>query len=524
MPAPGYCSAVEQRAQDPASWYLTRRLFLAGIAATFAIAFVSLVVQVEGLFGARGITPLAERMQALRAQLQGWERWQLPTLLWFGASDARIALLCWLGLALALCALAGLVPRLALAGCWALYLSLVCVGWPFLSFQWDVLLLEAGLLAVVWAPDGLQPFGRGERAPARVTRWLIYWLLFRLMVLSGAVKLASGDPSWRDGTALDFHYWTQPLPHRLGYFAHWMPEGFKRFSMLTVFVIELGAPCLLLVPRGRRALRQIVAAAVVFLMATISATGNYGFFNCLTCVLCIPLLDDRAWRRLLPRVGPVLAVSHVAPARWRRVALAIFAVLAVVPTTGLALGELGEFWSQRTEPPLIHEPEARPPAVLRGLVSLCEPVIGLVSPLASFNSYGLFRVMTKERPEILVEGSDDGIAWKPYRFRYKPLELERAPVFAGLHMPRLDWQLWFAGLEHDQPWRSEWTRAFLRRLLEGSPSVLGLLRENPFPDQPPRFVRAMVALYRFSTPEERDGSGAWWQRGEPQLFLPVEER
>jgi hypothetical protein len=493
---------MEIRVEAPASWYLSRRLFLAGIAGTYAVAFGSLLVQVRGLFGARGIAPLAERMQALGAELEGWERWQLPTLFWFGASDARLALACWLGLALALCALAGFVSRLALLGCWVLYLSLVCVGWPFLSFQWDVLLLEAGLLAVVWAPGGMR-LGRGERAPPRATRWLVYWLLFRLMVLSGAVKLRSGDPAWRDGTALDFHFWTQPLPHRLSVYAHELPAGLRHASVAVMFALELGMPCLLLVPWERRRLRQVVAGAVVLLMALISATGNYGFFNLLTCVLCVPLLDDRAWCALLRRPAPsARAAADPIPSRLRVGALASFAGLAVLLTTARGLERLG--WIEALPGPLAALERA-------------------AAPLASFNAYGLFSVMTKERPQLEIEGSADGLEWREYGLRYQAGALDRPPAFAGLHMPRLDWQLWFAGLEHDGPVRSSWTRAFLRRLLEGSPEVLGLLAVNPFPDGPPRQVRAQVALYRFASTEERR-SGTWWQRGEWRSFLPVERR
>ncbi len=499
---PGWSPAVPG-AEEPPRWFLARRLFLAGIAATYALAFGSLGVQVAGLFGAQGIAPLAERMQALRAELHGWERCQLPTLLWFGASDALLLGLCWSGAALALVALLGCVPRLALALCWALYLSFTCVGWPFLNFQWDALLLEAGLLALVWAPDGWRPFGRGEREPARVTRWLVYWLLFRLMVLSGAVKLASGDPAWRDGSALDFHYWTQPLPHRLSVFAHELPAGFQRFSVAAMFALELAAPCLLLVPWGRRRLRQLVAAAVALLMVLICATGNYGFFNFLTLVLCIPLLDDRAWGVLRRGSRPAAqAASFLARSPVRAGVLAAFALLVLLLTTARALERLGRIES------------------LPGPLGALERAAG---PLSSFNAYGLFSVMTRERPQLLVEGSADGVEWRPYEFRYQPGALERPPAFAGLHMPRLDWQLWFAGLEHDRPWRSEWTQAFLRRLLEGSPAVLALLGENPFPGEPPRFVRARVAPYRFASEAERR-AGVWWERGEARLFLPVEQR
>jgi hypothetical protein len=260
---------------------------------------------------------------------------------------------------------------------------------------------------------------------------------------------------------------------------------------------------LLFVPWGHRRLRQLVAISVAFLMVLISATGNYGFFNFLTLVLCIPLLDDRAWRALLrrsPSVAP--AAPSAGRARRRPVALAVFASLTVLLTTARALERMG--WIAALPGPL---------AVLeRG-----------AAPLASFNAYGLFSVMTKERPQLLIEGSADGVEWRPYEFRYQPGALERPPAFAGLHMPRLDWQLWFAGLEHERPWRSEWTRAFLRRLLEGSPPVLALIRENPFPAEPPRFVRARVAPYHFASEAERR-AGVWWARGEARSFLPVEQR
>lgn len=498
---------------ERSTWFLSRRLFLAGIAATYAIAFGSLGVQVQGLFGSRGIQPLAGRLEALGERFSGWDRLQLPSLFWFGASDGILTTACVAGLVLALLALAGLLPRLALALCWALYLSFTRVGWPFLSFQWDVLLLEAGLLAVLFAPGGLRPFGRTEREPSGIVRWLVYWLLFRLMVESGTVKLASGDPSWWDGSALDFHFWTQPLPHRLSVLAHETPRWLKDSSVFLMFVIELGLPWLLFVPVWRARLRQVVAAGVVVLMALIALTGNYGFFNWLTCVLCIPLLDDRAWRTFLRRRAPPGARAADSRPLWRRVALGVVAALVVLLTTARAIEDL--------------ERRRGEGAGLLGLdgalVRLAAPLERLAGPLLSFNAYGLFAAMTKERPEILVEGSPDGVEWKPYLFRYKPDELERAPVFAGLHMPRLDWQLWFVGLEHDLPRRSSWTEDFLRRLLEGSPTVLALLRENPFPDGPPRFVRARVAPYEFASPEDR-AQGRRWRRGEARLFLPVLER
>jgi len=493
--APGSRTAETSTAPARQTWYLSRRLFLAGIALCYGVAFASLLVQVRGLFGAGGIQPLAAGLAAAAA---GTPWWRAPSLLWFGASDAVLLALCWCGLALAALVVLGILPRLALALAWVAYLSFVSVGEPFLNFQWDALLLEAGFLAIFLAPGGVRPFGRDEREPSRVLLWLVRWLLFRLMLLSGVVKLASGDECWWKLGALDYHYWTQPLPHRLSHYVHWLPEWFQHVSVVLMFAVELGAPLLVFAPRR---CKQIAAVAITSLMALIFATGNYGFFNLLTAVLCIPLVDDRAWRRLLRRpADPRAALEPELVERWRRAALGTLATVVFLLTSTISLLGVGL-------------PAPSP------LVSL----YSLVAPFECFNTYGLFRVMTKERPEIVIEGSADGETWKPYRFRYKPLELERAPVFAGLHMPRLDWQLWFAALEHERDFRARrqaWYPQFLGRLLEGSEPVLALLAENPFPDAPPRFVRSTVFLYEFGSPAARS-DGIWWRRSDPQTFFPT---
>jgi Lipase maturation factor len=228
------------------------------------------------------------------------------------------------------------------------------------------------------------------------------------------------------------------------------------------------------------------------------------------------LLDDRALGALLPRrwgqprpaAVPAFAGAAVPPPAvpvpaWRRVAIGAFAALAVAATTDRALGSFG--------------PVRDLPWPLRVLHTVASPVTDLVAPLESFNSYGLFRVMTRERPELLVEGSRDGVTWQPYGFRYKPFELDRAPVFAGLYMPRLDWQLWFAALAHGLGPDSEWTLSLLRRLLQGSAPVLGLLGHDPFAGAPPLQVRIRIAQYRFSTPDQLR-AGFWWHRGEIEPY------
>ncbi len=485
---------------EPATWFLSRRLFLGGIAATYAIAFATLGFQVRGLFGSQGIAPLAQGFTYLRQTYRGWDRLEIPSILWLSASDSMLLGLCAAGVALAALAMLGILPRLVFFLLWAAYLSLARVGEPFLNFQGDALLLEAGFLSIFLAPGGLRPVAASERPPSRALLWLVRWLLFRLMFFSGLVKLASDDECWWDLTALDYHYWTQPLPHRLSHYAHWTPAWFHGFSVLAMFAIELGAPLLIFGPRRAK---QVAAGAIVLLMVLITATGNYGFFDLLTAVLTIPLLDDRAWSRILRRSPVVRTGLPEEVPRWRRIAIAALAAVIVLVTLCREAVDVA-YTARRLEDV---------PAWVRAVSTR-------VAPWESFNAYGLFRSMTRVRPELEIEGSADGVEWKPYRFRYKPLELDRPPVFAGLYMPRLDWQLWFAALDFGAGGRPSWYGNFLQRLLEGSPPVLALLAENPFPDGPPRFVRSTLWRYEFSSPSER-GAGIWWRRKDPRPCLPV---
>jgi hypothetical protein len=469
------------------TWTSSRRAFLIGLGVTYLAAFWSLWSQLDGLYGVEGIVPIVDTVERMRAALTGWGRWQVPTLFWFGAGAGVQHAACAAGVVGSCLLILGVLPRGACALLWALYLSFVSVGRPFLPFQWDALLLEAGLLACLYAPPGVLPYGRGERRPSAVVRFLLCWLVFRLVFKSGLVKLQSGDAVWRDLTALQYHYWTQPLPHRVSHYAHHLPYWFGAASVGVMFAIELVAPFLLFVP-GRA--RNVGVAAIVFLMVVISATGNYGFFNLLTVVLCIPLLDDRAVRCLLrqrrSREEPlVTGVDQDAGplARTRRALVVGFAVLALSVTA----------WQARWLP---------------GVPAAVETSFMKLGRLSSFNAYGLFTNMTEARPEIVVEGSIDGSTWHAYGFRWKPGQLERAPRFAGPHMPRLDWQMWFAALGGRPP---PWYESFLVALLEASPDVLALLRHDPFDGRPPLHVRGVLYHYRFGTPNER-AAGRWWVR------------
>jgi hypothetical protein len=476
---------------------LSRWLFLRLLGVVYLVAFASIAVQITGLVGEQGIAPAARYLDAARSVLGAGAYRILPSVFWLGSSDLALKLVSWAGVGLALLLVAGVAPLATLALLWLLYLSVTVVGQDFLSFQWDALLLEAGLLAFLWAPAGWVP-RRSERGPSEKARWLLVFLLFKLMFLSGITKLLSGDPTWRTATALDYHFETQPLPPWTAWYAHQLPSAIHRIATLTMFAIELGAPLLLFAPARLRRLRVAGALAIVLLQVGIAATGNYGFFNLLTIVLCVPVLDDALLARILPLgLTSVDAESHgrrrivavVAPVLLLLSVLSLGREIASTIPGGRGLGLMPR-WSDR--------------------------LLDWVAPFRSINGYGLFRVMTTERPELAIEGSEDGVHWKEYEFRYKPGAVERRPRFVAPFHPRLDWQMWFAALDPVQSYG--WLQSLAGHLRAGTPEVLALLGENPFPHAPPAFVRIVRYDYRFSTPDERRRSRAWWVRA------PVDER
>jgi hypothetical protein len=468
-----------------------RWLFLRALALVYLCAFLSLLVQVEGLVGSRGILPVEELLRYVRERTGTERYWLLPTLFWIDAGDRSLLVLCGAGAGLAVVLLLGFAPVPVLALLWALYLSLVSVGQVFLGYQWDALLLETGLLAAWFAPGGLRPRAGGE--PPALVLWLLRWLLFRLMLSSGLVKLASGDPAWRCLTALDYHYWTQPLPTWLGWYAHQTPPWTHAASVVVMFGVELLVPFAIFA--GRRA-RLSAFAALLALQALIAATGNYAFFNLLTAALCLLLLDDAALPGWLGGRLPAPDPGR-GPTRWRRQDLALAAIVLPISVTHLA----GATGLRASWPP--------PLAQLRAAVA----------PFASVNGYGLFAVMTTARPEIVIEGSRDGETWLPYEFHWKPGDPHLAPAFVAPHQPRLDWQMWFAALESCES--SPWLGRFLARLRQGSPAVGGLLAADPFAGDPPSQVRALLYEYRFTDVVARRRTGAWWERTRLGLFCPV---
>jgi lipase maturation factor 1 len=485
----------------PPTYFAARRWFLRAVGLIFLIAFVSLWVQIDGLIGSNGITPVREFLPAARAQLGDRALSILPTLCWFNSSDTFFHFLCGGGVILSLVLIVGIAPALSLVGLVAFYLSLTIAGQTFLSFQWDILLIEIGFLSIFLAPWRLWP-KRGVDPPvSRAALFLLKVLLFKLLVMSGVVKLTSGDDSWWDLTALDYHYWSQPLPTVIGWWADQSPEWFKKFSVAFCLVVEIIVPFFIWAPRR---LRLIAGGLLVFLQIMIAATGNYCFFNLLTIALCLLLIDDAVWRQ----ENGTFTCLREATARqadrrykqWDR--LSIYAAAIVIVLTLPLNAQL--IYSAL-------KPVAEWPRLLGSVYARAEA-------FRIVNGYGLFRVMTKDRHEIVIEGSADGIDWQPYEFKWKPGDVNRAPGWCAPHQPRLDWQMWFAALGSYR--QNPWFVQLVISLLHGKPQVAALFERNPFPQNPPRYVRATFYRYRVTTAQEHRQTGAWWKRQELGEYLP----
>ena len=499
------------------TYLLVRGAFLKFLALIYLIAFVSLWLQIDGLVGSNGIEPAKLTMSSSQRGADvanlGWDRYHLvPTLCWFADSDGFLQFQCAAGVAAAILLLVGFAPVPCLVLLWLLYLSLATVCREFLSFQWDNLLLETGFLSIFLAPLQLLPRSTNATSPPRLVLWLLRWLLFRLMFASGLVKLLSGDATWHNLTALEFHYETQPLPTWLGWYAHQLPPIVQKISTILMFGIELLIPFLIFAPRR---LRFFACAATFSLQVAILLTGNYCFFNLLAIALCLFLLDDAAIRPFWPsqlRTVQVAPLPHASGPESESPSSSAFKsrhlkwpIQITVPLVAIAVvSSLIQFG-----------------AMFRLRIPWPKPVLSVyewLAPFRSFNSYGLFAVMTTTRPEIIIEGSDDRAAWFEYEFKYKPGNLARRPRFVEPHQPRLDWQMWFAALDdyrHDP-----WIVNFCVRLLQGSPDVLTLLERNPFPKSPPRYVRAVLYEYHFTDLSTRRRTGAWWRRERKGNYLP----
>lgn len=468
------------------TYQVSTLFFLRALAVIYAIAFLSLAFQIVGLVGSTGILPISMFLEHVKEQVGVRGYWMIPTLAWIHSGDGLLLFLCWGGFALSVLLFVGFLPNFVLFLLWAFYLSLVNAGQEFLSFQWDTLLLETGFLAIFLAPLTFRYKFIPNFDPPAVARFLLKWLLFRLTFLSGMVKLASGDEMWRTFSALQVHYETQPLPPWTAWYMHQLPELFQKFSVGVMFAAELVVPFLFFGPRPVRLTGCFLMMAFQLL---IIATGNYCFFNWLAIALCILLIDD----------APFSSKIHVVPTKDRKMPAWVTLPVAFL-VFWVSLGQMNWIWDKKQQ---------------RGEQGIFQQWI---SPFRSINHYGLFAVMTPVRNEIIVEGSKDGRNWLAYEFKYKPGDLSKTPKFVAPYQPRLDWQMWFAALGNYR--QNPWFINFSIRLLQGAPEVLKMIEKNPFPDSPPKYLRASLYRYRFATAKERKTFDVWWRREEAGVYCP----
>jgi hypothetical protein len=461
-------------------YWLARLLFQRLLGLVYLVAFVSVLNQFVALAGEHGLLPAPRYLR--RAAFR-----RAPSLLHLHYSDRFARGLAAVGVALSAAVVAGLVEQLPLAatmGVWALlwfvYLSFVNTGQAFFGFVWETLLLEAGFLAVF--------LGNDDTAPLLPAILLLRWLLFRLEVGAGLIKLRN-DRAWRDLTALYYHHETQPIPNRFSWWFHHLPKPLHKLEVVGNHVVQLVVPVGLFLPQ------PIASAAGAVIVATqlwLMLSGNFAWLNLLTMTLAMSAFDDRTLARLVPFEPPSALPD---PPEW-------FAVtVSVVTGAMVALS-----W--------------RP---VRNMASRHQIMNASYNPLRVGNTYGLFGHMTRERLEVVIEGTtdpdpDSDGTWQPYEFKAKPGDVRRRPRQVAPYHLRLDWLMWFAALSPG--YEQGWFLALVTKLLVNDHATLALLATNPFAEQPPRFVRATLYRYRFTTRVERDRTGAWWERELVGEYLP----
>jgi hypothetical protein len=484
---------------------IPRWLFLRVLGCIYFSAFYSLIFQIRGLIGPQGILPANEYLQAVARSL-GYVRglWFAPGVLWLSSGPHMLTGLCWVGMAASLLLVLNIWPRVILLICFVCFLSFVSAAQDFSSYQSDGMLLEAGFISFFFAPAGFRPGVGRASPPSRASLFLLQWEWFRIYFESGVAKIVGGDPQWRYLTAMDEYYQNGPLPTWIGWYVQHLPHWFHASTAFGTLALELGLVWMLFMPRRWR----IVCFCIVTPWEIgVILTANYTFLNYLVLALGILLLDDRAVQRVLPerwknRFLPTTNVPNVAenPSPLK---VAKFCV------TGVALS-----W-------ILYATTAELIWMFAPLPLPTSPVAGL-EPFRIANRYGLFGIMTRGRYEIEFQGSDDGNTWTAYPFRYKPQDLNRPPGIYAPYQPRFDWNLWFASLGS---WReySIVPRTEIR-LLSNDTDVLDLFAGNPFPQRPPREVRAVIWQYWFTSMAEKRAQGLWWRRQFMGLYAPTLER
>jgi hypothetical protein len=519
----------------PRHRFIARWTFLRALAAIYFSAFFSLLFQIEGLIGPLGILPAGRYLDAVQGQMGGLRFWFAPTLFWFSASSQTMMFVVWMGLAASIAGFCNLWPRLSFLICFLSFLSFASAAQDFSNYQSDSMLLEAGFLALFFSPRGLLPGLGIASPPPRASLFLLQWEWFRIYFESGIVKLLSGDVEWRNFTAMDEYYQNGPLPTWIGWYVEHLPHWFHAATAAGTLGMELGIVWMLFLPKG---LRLLCFCIVTPWEIGVILTANYTFLNYLVLALGFLLLDDRGVHWLLPKsfratlpipiktetatqiehspaitpgvespatVDQSMKTAAEGPPGARKISVFFLAIRVCL--TACILSWIG----YATTAEMIRMPWSDIP--------LPTAPVAALEPFRIANQYGLFAVMTRGRYEIEFQGSDDGQNWTPYLFRYKPQALNQAPGIYAPYQPRFEWNLWFASLGDWQ--QNNFVASTEERLLENDPDVLALFRENPFARTPPRYVKAVLWQYWFTSMEQKRRTGDWWRRDLIGLYAPI---
>jgi hypothetical protein len=467
------------------TYWLTRFLILRLLGAVYAVAFLAAINQILPLIGSNGLLPVGSFIDRVNSTLgspvSGFVR--LPSLFWFGHSDSILLIAAWIGFILSCVVLAGFANAILLGILWILYMSFVHVGQDWYGYGWEIQLLETGFLAIFLCPLlDLRPFPK--HAPPMPVIGLFRWLIFRIMFGAGLIKIR-GDEVWRNGTALYYHFETQPLPGPLSRFFHFLPHLFLKIGVWFNFLAELVAPWFVFWPRLAR---HVAGSAILVLQIILILSGNLSFLNWLTIIPALACFDDGFLSRFLP----------------------------------LKLVRLSQAASTEAEPSRPMIATAWIVAVIIALFSI-QPALNILSsrqimntsfdPLDLVNTYGAFGSVGRDRLNVVFEGTTDNVPddkanWKAYHYKGLPVELGNPPRQIAPYQLRLDWQMWFAAMS--SPEEYPWTLNLVFKLLHNDPAAIGLFAENPFPDKPPHYIRAVLYRYAFAKPGNPDG--LWWNR------------
>ena len=483
----------EQRphASRPSYW-LTRFMILRLLGIVYAIAFLVAINEIIPLIGSHGLTPIGLYLRNVSASLgsnsAGFAR--LPSLFWFWHSDGTLLTFAWIGFLLSCIVIAGFANAPLLAILWLLYMSFVHTGQEWYGYGWEIQLTETGFLAIFLCPLlDMRPFPKRETPMPIII--LFRWLIFRIMLGAGLIKIR-GDVIWRNATALYYHFETQPIPGPLSRWFHFLPHTILKIGVWFNWVAELIAPIFVFWPRVAR---HIAGVIIVLFQLSLILSGNLSFLNWLTIIPALACFDDGFWSKILSR--KLVRMAQVA--------------------------------SERAEPSRPMMTVAWIVTVVIGFLSF-QPAVNMLSsrqimntsfdPLDLVNTYGAFGSVGEERYNVVFEGTmdqdtTDKANWKPYIYKGLPVLLDKRPPQIAPYQLRLDWQMWFASMSSAGEY--PWTVNLVSKLLHNDRAATSLFASNPFPEMPPRYVRAILYRYSFA---KKNAQGIWWNRQRIGAWLP----